>query len=34
MQDFNKVRLNPYLIYLSETTKGDKILLSRFDISQ
>ncbi|HNF48816.1 MAG TPA: hypothetical protein PKO18_06710 [Chitinophagales bacterium] len=34
MDNVNKVRLNPYLIYLSETTKGDKILLSRFDISQ
>lgn len=34
MDNVNKVRLNPFLIYLSETTKGDKILLSRFDISQ
>ncbi len=34
MQDINSVRLSPFLIYLSETTKGDKILLSRFDISQ
>ena len=34
MQDRNKVRLENYIILLSETTKGDKILLSRFDISK
>lgn len=34
MQDRSKVRLGGYLILLSETTKGDKILLSRLDITK
>lgn len=32
--DKNVVRLNNYLIYLSETEKGDKVLLSRFDLTK
>ncbi len=33
MNGVNRIRLNDYQIYLSETLKGDKILLSRFDVS-
>jgi hypothetical protein len=30
----NSVKLGDYLIFISETSKGDKILLSRFDLSK
>ena len=30
----NALRLNQYQIFISETTKGDRILLSRFDLSK
>ena len=30
----NVVRVNDFVIYLSETEKGDKILLSRIDVSK
>lgn len=33
MSGVNRIRMNDYQIYLSETVKGDKILLSRFDVS-
>jgi len=29
--DKNVLKLNNYVIYLSETLKGDKVLLSRFE---
>ncbi len=32
--DKNVLQLNNYVIYLSETVRGDKILLSRFDLSK
>lgn len=34
MPDKNVLRLGKYLIYLSETLKGDKVLLSRFDLTK
>lgn len=30
----NMLKLNQYVIYLSETIKGDKVLLSRFDLNK
>ncbi len=33
MPDKNKLQIDKYIIYLSETTKGDKVLLSRFDLT-
>ncbi len=30
----NSTRLNNYVIFISETTKGDRVLLSRFDFSK
>src|SRR6185503_6385414 len=33
MPDKNMVKLSNYVIYLSETMKGDKLLLSRFDLT-
>lgn len=32
--DKNVLQLNNYVVYLSETEKGDKILLSRFDLNK
>jgi hypothetical protein len=32
--NLNAVTINGYLIFLSETTKGDRILLSRFDLNK
>lgn len=34
MNGYNSLRLDNYLIYLSETKKGDKLLLSRFDVAK
>lgn len=34
MPDRNMLRLGKYVIYLSETLKGDKVLLSRFDLTK
>jgi hypothetical protein len=33
MPDKNRLLFDKYIIYLSETMKGDKVLLSRFDLS-
>jgi hypothetical protein len=33
LPDKNMLHLTNYMIYLSETTKGDKLLLSRFDLA-
>jgi hypothetical protein len=32
--NINSVNLNNYIIFMSETTRGDKLLLSRFDIAK
>jgi hypothetical protein len=32
--DKNVLKLNNYIVYLSETEKGDKVLLSRFDLTK